>query len=278
MTGMTRHVRAVGMWELRQAVRSRWVAAVALALAASWGALTLLGLRSAGELGMTGTGPASGAIVNLALLVPPLFALLLGLTSVAAGPDRSMLTLLAAQVMPRWALLVASFLGLAATLWLTLLLGFGLSTLVLAGAAPAGDLWPLGAVAAATLGTSTACLAIGILISAAASSRGQATALAVAVWLVLALGLDLAVAGIAPVLRLGPSGLLAAVLVNPVEAGRVLALLGTVASPSVLGPFGGYLRDGFGTTMSVVVLGTSLIAWVVGALSAATIVVVRRDL
>ncbi len=274
---MNEKMRAIAGWELRHALRSRWVVATAVVLGVSSTAVVLLGLRGARDLGMTGTGGALSALVNLGVLLPPLFALLLGLTSVAARPDRGMVTMVAAQAMPRYALLGASFAGLATALWLTLLGGFGFSALVLAGAAATGDLAPMAAVAGATLATSTACLALGVAVSAAASSRTQATALAVALWFVLALGMDLVLAGAAPALRLGPAGMFVAVLANPVESGRILALLGSDGGPALLGPFGGYLREALGTLTAAALLTASLASWTLGALSVAAIAVTRRD-
>lgn len=274
---MSARMRAVAGWELRQALRSRWVAAIAVVLAASSVAMTLLGLRSARGLGLSGTSGAASAVINLAMFLPPLFAVLLGLTTLCARSERSMVALIAAQRLPRGRLLVASFAGLATALWLTLALGFGLSALVLAGAASTGDLAPLAAVALATTGAATACLAVGVAVAAMASSRGQASAMAVAVWFVFTLGLDLALAGLVPSLHLGPAGLLAGILVNPVESGRVLALLGNEAGPGLLGPFGGYLHSRFGLATAVVLLCGSLVAWTAGSLSAAFVVGRRRD-
>lgn len=277
MKATTAQMRAIAVWELRQALRSRWVAAMALVLAGSAAAVTFLGLRSARELGLSGTGGAASAILNLAVLLPPLFALLLGLTGVAARADRSMVTVVAAQLLSPGRLILASFIGLAAALWLTLALGFGLSALVLAGAASTGDLAPLAAVAGATAATATACLALGVTIGSVAPSRGQATAVAVAAWFVFTLGMDLVLAGLAPAMHLGPAGLLTAILANPVESGRILALLGNNAGPSLLGSFGGYLHDAFGVVAAAVVLTASLMTWTAGSLTVAVAAGRRRD-
>jgi ABC-type transport system involved in multi-copper enzyme maturation permease subunit len=274
---MTAQMRTIAAWELRQALRSRWVAAMALVLAGSAAGVTFLGLRSARELGLSGTGGAAAAIINLAVLLPPLFALLLGLSSVAGRADRSMVAVVAAQSLPPGRLLLASFAGLAAALWLTLALGFGLSALVLAGAASTGDLAPLAAVAGATAATATACLALGVTVGSLAPSRGQATAVAVGAWFTFTLGMDLALAGLAPALHLGPAGLLTGILANPVEAGRILALLGNDAGPSALGSFGGYLHEAFGVLTAVVLLTASLLTWTAGSLSVAVVAGRRRD-
>ena len=85
-------------------------------------------------------------------------------------------------------------------------------------------------------------------------------------------------AGVIPALNLGPTGLLAAVLANPVETGRILALLGNEAGPSVLGPFGGYLHQAFGVGTAALLLSAALVTWTAtGALSVALIAGRRCD-
>jgi integral membrane sensor domain MASE1 len=51
------------------------------------------------------------------------------------------------------------------------------------------------------------------------------------------------------------------VLLNPLEAGRILALLGADPGAAALGPFGTYLLERFGTTGSTVLLGSAIAAW-----------------
>lgn len=91
------------------------------------------------------------------------------------------------------------------------------------------------------------------------------------------MGMDLALTGLVPALHLGPRGMLAALLVNPVESGRILALLGGDGT-SGFGTFGGYLRDSLGVTAAAGLLLTSLTAWIVTPLAAATAARTRRDL
>lgn len=187
--------------------------------------------------------------------------LLLGAASLAGARERGVLAMVAAQPIPRSSIALGTFLGLAGSLWITVALGFGLASLVLAGVARARDLLPLGALIGTTLAVGTAGLGIGVAISALARGRAQATAVAVAVWLALALGMDLALAGLAPAVRLGPEGLLAAVLVNPLEAARILALLAASSGGTALGPFGAFLRDRFGAPGAVVLLVGAIGAW-----------------
>jgi Cu-processing system permease protein len=267
---------AVAGWELKGAVRSRWVLGTAGVFAAVTLGVTLLGLGSLRELGLSGVGPASAGLVNLGVLLPPLMGLLLGAGSLAGARERGLLAMMATQPVRRSTLVLGVFLGLAAALWLTVAIGFGLAALVLAGVAEVGDLAPLGALVASTLVVSTAGLALGIVLSAFAAGRTQAVALAVALWFVMALGMDLALAGLGPTIHLGPRGLLAAVMLNPLEAARVLALLAAEPSGTALGPFGAYLVGAFGTGGAAALLVASLAAWVFAPLALARWALPRR--
>ncbi|GBC86793.1 hypothetical protein HRbin12_00792 [bacterium HR12] len=252
---------AVAGWELRGAVRSRVVLGAALTFGAICLGVTLLGLDALRGLGLAGVGPAAAGLVNLGVLVPPLLGLLLGAASLAGARERGLLAMVAAQPISRPAIVLGTFLGLAGALWTTVALGFGLASLVLAGVARVQDLAPLGALVGATLAVGSAGLAVGVGISAFARGRGQATALALAVWFVLALGMDLALAGLAPAVRLGPEGLLVAVLLNPLEAGRILALLAASAGGTALGPFGAFLLDRFGAGGAAALLVGGIVVW-----------------
>lgn len=269
-------VLAVAGWELRGAVRSRFVLGAALTFGAMCLGVTLLGLDALRGLGLAGVGPAAAGLVNLGVLVPPLLGLLLGAASLAGARERGLLAMVAAHPISRGAIVAGTFLGLAGALWTTVALGFGLASLVLAGVARVRDLAPLGALVGSTLAVGTAGLGVGVGISAFARGRSQAAAVALAAWFVLALGMDLALAGLAPAVRLGPEGLLVAVLLNPLEAGRILALLPTSAGGTALGPFGAFLLDRFGPAGAGALLVGAIVAWTAAPLAIAGRALARR--
>lgn len=273
-----RALLALAGWELRGAVRSRWVLGTAIAFSVIALAVTLLGLRSLRELGLSGVGPASAGLVNLGVLLPPLMGLLLGAGSLAGARERGLLAMMAAEPVSRATIVVGMFLGLVAALWATVLVGFGAAALVLAGVAKVSDLAPFGVLAGVTLVVGTASLAVGVAISSFASGRTQAVAMSVAVWFVFALGMDLALAGLGVTVGLGPVGLLVGILFNPLETARILALLGAGHTGMVLGPFGSYLVDTFGSAGAALVLLSSLAAWTAFPLAAARVVLGRRSL
>lgn len=276
MTAIVRDVVSLAGFELRGATRSRWltVGAVVFALAAL--AVTLSGLRSLSELGLAGAGAATDGLVHLALLLPPLVGLLLGAGSLSSHREHGMLALLAAQPLKRGHLPVAAFLGSTLALWAVVAMGFGVAVVVVALVATMADLVALLAVLAISLAAGATAVAIGVLISALSANRSQATAAAAALWLFLALGMDLLLAGLAPGLRLGPAGLLAAVLANPLEAARILALA-VVDGAGALGPFGAYLADRFGNAGTYALLAGVLAAWVIVPVAAARAITARRD-
>lgn len=267
---------ALAGFELRGAARSRWVSVGAVVFAAAAIAATVAGLRSFSALGLAGAGAATDGLVQVALLLPPLIGLLLGAGSLARDREGGLLSMVASQPLHRAQLALSAFLGSVLAVWAVVALGVGVGTLVLSMAATMADLLGLATVLVVTLATAAASVALGVAISALASSHHQATAAAAALWLLLALGLDLLLAGVAPGLRLGPAGLLAAVVVNPIEAARVLVLL-LLDGAAALGPFGAYLIDRFGRSGTIGLLSGTLAFWTLAPLALAAIATTRRD-
>jgi ABC-type transport system involved in multi-copper enzyme maturation permease subunit len=269
-------VRELAGFELRGAARTRWLTVGGAIFAAAALAVTLAGLRSLSALGLGGAGAATDGLVHLALLLPPLIGLLLGAGSLARDRERGMLAMVASQPIRRGSLPLAAFAGSLLATWVVLAAGLGLALVLLATVATTADLAAFVVVLGVGLVATASAVAIGVAISALASTHHQATAAAASVWLLLALGMDLLLAGVAPGLRLGPAGLLAAVMLNPLEAARVLAVM-LLEGGSALGPFGEYLTRRFGSSGAKGVLSASLAVWTVGPLLLARIVTVRRD-
>jgi Cu-processing system permease protein len=126
------------------------------------------------------------------------------------------------------------------------------------------------ALAAATLG-------VGLLVSVWSQARIQALAIGIVVWFVLVLFYDLAAIGLA--LRLSSSGeaLTLAVLGNPVEAARILAVIAVEPDLRVLGPLGSYLVNEVGTTNTIALLSASLLGWTLVPLVVAAYNLKRQD-
>jgi Cu-processing system permease protein len=268
-------ILTVAGWEMRGAARSRWVVAAAVLYAVLAVGIALINLRSMSVLGLRGVGAVVEGLLMVGVLVPPLFGILLGSGVVAGARDHGSLALVAAQPIRRSAILWGGFLGAAATVWASVGIGLGLVAVVTAPSVTASDLGGLAIAAGVTLIAATAGVGLGLLISVLADGRGQATAIAVAVWFFIALGLDVILIALAPV-NLGPSGLLALTLVNPLASVRTLGLLATDATS--LEPFLFFLEDRFGLIRAVAILAVSLAIWLAAPLALATTVFKRRDI
>lgn len=275
---MRRDVATLASWEFRGAARSRWVLGTSVAFAALCLAVTLLGMRSLRELGLAGVGPASAALINLGVLLPAVMGLLLGSNALVSAREQGVLAMVGAQPISRTSIVLGSFVGLTGALWTAVLLGYGVAAVVLSGVAKSSDALPLGALVGTTLAVSCACVAIGLALSAFAASRMQAISVAISLWFLLALGMDLALAAIAPAIQMGPVGLLSMVLLNPLEGGRVLALLGASPDGTVLGPFGAYLDERFGAGGAAAILTLSLLLWTAIPLGLARWALTSRDM
>jgi ABC-type transport system involved in multi-copper enzyme maturation permease subunit len=277
-TRPTSPVRTIARWEFHGSVRARWVLVMAAIFGVLCLAVTLLAFRTVRGLGLSGIGPASATLVNLGVLLPSLMGMLLGAASLVGAREQGLLAMMAAQPLPRTSIVTGSFVGLTGSLWATLGVGFGVALLVMSGVARAGDVPALATLIVATAAVAMASVAIGVAISAYATNRGQAVAGAVGIWIVMALGVDLALAALAPSLHLGPRGLLAVVLLNPLEAGRILALLGTNLQGTALGPFGAYLMSTFGAAGAIILLTADLMLWTAVPVWLARRALTRKDL
>ena len=272
-----RAVTTVAGWEFRLAVRGRLVIGTALTFTVVCVAATLLGLRSLSNLGLVGVGPGTAALINLAILFPPLMGLMLGANSLSSGRERGLLPLLLVQPLSRLDHVTGVVLGLVGAVWLTIGFGFGASALLLASVAGTADAAGLLAIVAAALGVGVVSVALGVAISAMAGSRLQALGISMGLWFLFAFAIDLVLAGVASGIHLGPFGLFVGVLLNPLEAGRVLMVLASGGDSLTLGPFGAYLNVTVGTVRAALAVCASLATWTAASVLVAWVGISRRE-
>ncbi|MDR7486296.1 MAG: ABC transporter permease [Armatimonadota bacterium] len=261
--------RVLIVHELGDALRSRWLLAYAVLFAVLALGLSLVGLQGVGAVGLEGYGRTTASLINLCLLLVPLVALLLGSSGVAADRESGVLELLLAQPVGRSELLLSRFAGALAAVAAATMLGFGIAG-VLIGLATgtAGGLRYLAFVGIALV-LAGAYLAVGLAISVVARSRTRATAAALAVWFASVVVFDLLLIGAGAFALAGVRGLAAALLLNPVEIARLLALLVLDPTLEVLGPVGGFLVARFGAAGVTGLLLGALAVWTLGPLAVA---------
>lgn len=273
-----RTLRTLAASELRQASRSRWVVVGALTLATASGAVSVLAGGTEADLGTASLDATTSALLQIAVLFPPLLALVLGAGALAGPRDERFLGMLAAQPIRRRTLVGAAYLGLAGALGLALAFGFGFSALVLVADGGGMATASLAALAAASGGATAAALATGLAVSAWASSRAQAIGTAVGAWFLLALGYDLVLAAAIPSIDASFGVSFLAIVANPLEAGRLLGLLLIEGGDATLGSLGTYLVDTRGVLTAVATCAVTLAMWILGGVFVATSGLRRRDL
>lgn len=262
--------------ELRDAARSRWLVAFAIAFALI--ALLLSGIQGTGDdLGSQGFNRTTASLLNLCLLLVPLLALILGAGAIAGERERGTLATLLAQPISSTQLLLGKYAGLNLAVWLAIALGFGGAGLLMALVEPLTDVQHYALFVVLSAALASASLSIGFLISIASESRLKAMAWAVIAWFGLVLVYDLAAVGFA--LSISSSGrtLLFAILLNPVECVRILAVMSLERDLEILGPLGAYIVNEVGTTASVLLLVGAIGAWIALPVAASFQLFRRQD-
>jgi Cu-processing system permease protein len=114
-----------------------------------------------------------------------------------------------------------------------------------------------------------AMLATGMAVSVASRSGVQAQGTAVFVWFAFVLLYDLVLMGALAMSGMPASALSASLLINPVDAARVLGVLALEPDLYLLGPAGAYLTARFSREGAALVLLASVLVWTVAPLGAA---------
>jgi Cu-processing system permease protein len=263
--------------QLRDALQGWWVALYAATFGALALALAVVGSRGTGSLGFEGFNRTSASLLNACLLLAPLAALALGASAVSGERERGTLQGLLAQPVTRWEFLAGLYAGLLGALALATALGFGVAGFVIALLSPVIDPARYLQLFALVVLLTGVMLGLGMLLSVVAGSRMRALGAALALWFVLVLFFDLGVIGVTVSGLLGSRGLVAALLLNPVDVARVLAVLRLEPSMDVLGPAGTYLADRLGAGGAAALLGATLTAWLVVPMAGAAWVFHRQD-
>lgn len=251
--------------ELTLAVRSRWLQIFAVVFAALALLVASSGYLLAGGSGMQDFARTAASLVQLVLLIVPLAAVVFGVLELT--PDRGAAELIYSQPAPRAAILLGKLLGLFVALVAAQAIGFGAAgVVVFAGAGDWGLEGFLGVVGGAVVLTAVF-LGVAALVAAGQFGRRRTRALAVAlvVWFTAVVVFDIAVLGLASLLRSGTASrlLIVAVLVNPVDAVRTGALLAIEGTAAFGAASLAFLRFTRGPGGAAALIGLSLLLWTV---------------
>ncbi|MEX0761600.1 MAG: ABC transporter permease subunit [Dehalococcoidia bacterium] len=248
--------------ELRDALRNRWFVIysagfICLAMGLSWVALAFTS-----SYGVAGFGRTSAGMINLVLLVVPLMGLTLGALAIAGERERGEMLVLLAQPVTQAEMLLGKYVGLALALIGSLALGFGLSGLLVVTRAGAARFEDFVVLVGMTILLALGSLSMGFAISAGIRRSATAMGGAVIFWLGLVFLSDLALMATAVSGSLGPDGLFATAMANPLQVFKMAVILGMRDNLEVLGPAGTYAVRTYGSSLLPGLL-TALGLWVV---------------
>jgi Cu-processing system permease protein len=248
---MTAHVVGIARSQVRDVIRSRWLAVYTGFFAVL--AEGLLRFSGGDDRALLSVGTASLMVIPLATLL---------LTTIYVYNAREFIELVLAQPIKRAALYFALYLGLALPTALSFVVGTAIP-FVLRGAGDATQQARLVAILAIGVALTLAFSGIAFCIALAVQDRLQAVGLALGVWLASAVLYDGVVLAIVALFSDYPieRPLLGLMFVNPVDLGRVLLLL-RLDTMALLGYTGAVLERFFGV-QGVLVASAFLAAWVV---------------
>jgi Cu-processing system permease protein len=269
----------VARQELVLGVRSRWTQIFALVFAVLALAVAASGYVLSGGHGVQDFARTAASLVRLVLLLVPLTALVIGVLSLA--PERGAAELLFSQPVARHTILLGKLLGLWAALVAAEAVGFGAAGLVIFSQSGEEGLGGFLSLFAAALVLTAIFLGLAALLAATATGRQRARALALAlvVWFAAVVLFDVAALGLASLLPSGPASrvLIVGVLVNPVDAVRTATLLAVEGAAAFGAASLAFLRFTKGPWGAGVLLGLSLLAWMVVPVVAAAERLRRTD-
>jgi Cu-processing system permease protein len=228
---------------------------------------------SGSAVGPEGMQRVVASLASLAVYLVPLAALAFGYDAVVGRHDQGWLEVVFSLPVSRARVVLGTYLGRAVVLAGSTVVGFGVVGFLLLREYGAAHWGAFAAFLAGAVAVGAAFLAVALLVSAIVREKTHALGLALLVWVWFVLVHDLLAMGVVAAFALPEAALTALVLLNPASVFRVLVLsqLGTAAG-------GGFTAALATTGLSTGLLVASLVAWTVGPLAAAAVLVRRRRL
>lgn len=264
--------------ELLIAVRSRWLqifvavfAVLALLVASS-------GYILSGGYGVQDFARTAESLLQLVLLLVPLTALTFG--ALTLTQDRGAAELLYSQPIARAQILCGRVLGLLVALAAAQSFGFGLAGLVVHRTAGGLGVDAFLVVVATSLALTAVFVSVAAFIAQGRPGRrARVLAIALTVWFVAVVLYDVAVLGVASLLRSGAASrlLMTAALANPVDAARTAALMGVEGSAAFGAASLALLRFTGGVWQTMALAAASLLLWMIVPLGLAARQLTRAD-
>jgi|TARA_B100000315_G_scaffold258500_1_gene310872 Cu-processing system permease protein len=227
-------IRAIAFEELSDRLRSRWIWTVSGLVLVTSLAIAFLGTAPVGVVGASGSGAVMASLLNLAVYLVPLLALVMGAGVIIDEKRRGVLDLILAYPVSSSEYFAGTFAGYAAALSIALVSSFVPTGIVLS-VTTGVDIGEFSRLLLLVLALGTVFLALSFLVSILSRDHARGIAVSVLVWILAVFVFDLVLVGALMVYpgEVPPALFGSALLLNPTDIFRLLAFswVGSAASP-----------------------------------------------
>lgn len=263
--------------EMLDAIRNRWFHVFVVFFFLLSASITYVGLAGSGGIGFESFNRATASLLNLILFVIPLFTLILGGLSITGEREQGTLMLLMSKPMTAAELVLGKYLGIAASMVLAIMIGFGLIGILTAFRFSPSEAKAYFIFVLLSILLTLSFLSLAILISAAAKKRVTSVVGGIIVWFIAVMLYDFAVMWGANLFtgKMVDYFLLVSLLANPVDSVRILGIV-HLGGETVFGPSLVSLTRLLSDVSSDILLLAGIAVWMVVPLFLAISVFQRR--
>jgi Cu-processing system permease protein len=206
-------------------------------------------------------GRTTATLINLTLFLAPLVGVSIGAATISGERDQGTLDHLLSQPIERGEVLLGKYIGLWTSLLLATIIGFAPAGVVVAAFAGVASFYSFLIFPLLAQLVISAMLALGLLISVKSDGRSQSQTFAILVWFVFVLAYDVLLLSSFSITKFSADILAILLLLNPIDAGRVLSILLLEPDLYMLGPAGAFLIESVGSLGTGALLLSSLLTW-----------------
>ncbi len=224
--------------DLTSSLRSRWLLGFAFSFAAMGVSFAYLGALGLSEVGFRAYSAAVAGIINLNLYVVPLAAIVSSSLSLVTERERGTLEFLLSLPIAKWELVLSRLGASVLSLTAAIALGYGLASWILWLLLSDADLRIYLSMFGTSILLASAFSGIGVLISSSTRSRFGALALALGAWIGMVMVYEVVLMAAVILLRLDPATVVVLIVLNPVQASRLMMVYNVDPTLSFLGELG----------------------------------------
>ncbi|HKB86265.1 MAG TPA: ABC transporter permease subunit [Ignavibacteriaceae bacterium] len=251
-------ISLIAQKEILFSLRNKWFLIYTIIFAILSLGLSLIGLSGLENYGVSGFGRTTASLINMIILFVPLMGLTLGAMSIAYERERGTLLYILAQPVSYLEVIMGKFFGLGVSILVSLVLGFGLSGLIIGVKGGTADLQGYMLFIMLTFLLANVNLAIGMFISGYFRKYDTALGVSIFVWLFFVIFSDLGVIGTSFLVNLNINQVFLLTIFNPIQVFKLSAIFSLRDNLEILGPVGNYVVRNFGSNLQFFLVGILL--------------------